>query len=318
MIADVFGPSPLAPLFRRPTNVVFVGTGGGNKGCLQGGHIESVRWWLERRAMEPLTLKALVGNSIGAFNLSHWAYGMPPEVLGEWWHSVKRSSFGDYNLSLLIGFLRRKWRSHVLNPEPLAKYLDLFLPPKWDLLEVPLYVGVSCYSRSGREMFGPGIDPSMPPLEAVITSMAVPGLYPQVKWRGAYWGDAACMLNKIPIMDELCGPDTITFVSILGYAGMSPVEDQAKFWPWEWSAEAREKISYEEYKQEIEGWGEFVSENVRYCPRRGWLVIFHNQEGRKLSPRDFKSCGKLYDAGREKAWQVLIEFEDCYRRAPMT
>lgn len=319
MIADDgYGPSPLQRLFRKQTNVVFVATGGGNKGCIQAGHIEAVRWWLERRKQEPLVIRALVGNSIGAFNLAHWAWGMPQAELKKWWRTARRKSFGDYNVSVLFGFLNRRWRGHILNPAPLKDYLAMFVPPSWDLFTRRFYVGVSAYNRSGREMFGFCIEDSMPPLAAILTSMAVPGLYPQVPWRGSYWGDAACMLNKIPIMDEHCGPDTVTFVSLLGYAGLSDMKAQAKFWPWEWSGEAREKISYEEYKCEIEGWGEKVSENVRYCPQRGWLVILHNREGRELSPRDFKQGEALYVAGQRKAAEVILEFEECYRQFPLS
>ena len=318
MAPDLYGPSPLRRLFRKQTNVAFVATGGGNKGCLQGGHIAAVRWWLERRKQEPLVLRALVGNSIGAFNLAHWAWEIPDRDLREFWRKARRSSFGTYNANVLIGFLNRKWRGHILNPAPLKGYLELFLPPRWDLFEHRFYVGVSAYSRSGQEMFGFGIKDSMLPLAAVLTSMAVPGLYPQVPWQGSYWGDAACMLNKIPIMDEHCGPDTVTFVSLLGYAGLSDMKAQAKFWPWEWSSEAREKISYEEFKREIEGWGESVSEHVRFCPKRGWLVVLHNLEGRKLAPYDFSQGEDLYEAGQRKAGEVILEFEECYLQSPLS
>lgn len=302
-----------APLFRELANIVFLATGGGNKGCIQAGHIDRVREWIDWRARsETIRLKALVGTSVGAFNLAHWALGMPQETLEEFWRHAKLRDFGKFNWSIVLGMMNRKWRSYLLDNSPMRRYLGAVLPRDWSFKERFL-VGVSAYSRSGYEFFGAGIEPSMKPADAVLSSMAIPGVFKQPFWDGTYWGDASCMLNKIPFLEEGDGPASVTIASILGYSGMAPVKVQKKYWAWEWYQEAQAKVFYEEYKREIEGWGQLVSPHVRYCPKRGWLLVLHNVEGRKLAPHDFSGCGKYYDLGRTHAGAVLTEFEIAYR-----
>ena len=316
-----------------PLDTIFVGSGGGNKGCLQAGHIRAVRDWIDWSS-GTVRLKAVSGTSIGAFNTSLWAAGVSDRDIRAFWLNAGIRSFGTFNWKFLwaaMHFAADRHQGYILDPHTMRKFLATKLPETWGGFAHPLYIGVSAYSRSGKEILstennGTPADPedaprngacrrellSISPLDAVMTSAAIPGVFPQLRYAESYWGDAGCMLNKIPILDDLCTPKTVTVISVLGYAGLTQPDEQAEFWPWEWAREGREKVNMEEYQQEIYGWGEQVSEHVFRSPTRGWLVVIHNKEGRKLAPYDFSQCAALYGVGHRYAQTILSEFEGVY------
>lgn len=312
-----------------PLEVIFVGSGGGNKGCIQGGHIRAVRDWVHWSDGNEIQIKAIAGTSIGAFNTSLWAAGQTDRTIRDFWANAGVRSFGTLNWKFFwaaMNLANDRHKGYILDPHRLRKFLAPLLPDKWTDFEIPIYFGVSAYARSGKELLstanlgtpsdpetGPGGYPvSISPLDAVLTSAAIPGIFPQLRYAESYWGDAGCMLNKIPILDELCGPNTVTIVSLLGYAGLTSVEEQAKLWPWQWSGEASEKKSMQEYQAEIYSWGEQISDHVFRSPIRGWLVVMHNHEGRKLAAYDFSQGAALYNAGFRHGRAVVTEFEGVY------
>ena len=310
-------------------DVIFVGSGGGNKGCIQAGHIKAVRDWIKWANDSEVRIKGIAGTSIGSFNGALWAAGMEDRLLKSFWESAGIKSFGWVNMKFFCAALKlcaSTKRGYIMHQRGLQKFLEDYLPDDWDGFEHPFYVGVSGYSRSGKEILSTenngipeesmrdrsGNPIRISPVGAVLTSAAIPGLFPQLFYADSSWGDAACMLNKIPILDELCTPETVTIVSVLGYAGLTEPEEQAKFWPWEWVREAREKMNMAEYQDEIYGWGEQVSEHVFRSPTRGWLIVMHNLEGRELPPYDYSKGAELYNAGLRHGQTVLSEFEGVY------
>lgn len=320
----------------REIEVIFIGSGGGNKGCLQAGHIKAVRDWIKwsnAHADGAINVKALAGTSIGAVNVGLWASDVEDRVLKSFWENAGLGSFGSFNWKFFCAALKMcasTKRGYILHTNVIRKFLESYLPENWDGFSHPFYVGVSAYSRSGKELLSTanGGIPENPmvrhrtgsrceqiaitPLGAILTSIAIPGVFPQLWYADSYWGDAACMLNKIPILNDLCTPVTVTVASILGYAGLTSAEEQAKFWPWEWMREGREKVSMEEYQAEIYGWGEQVSDHVFRSPERGWLVVMHNLEGRSLPPYDYSKGAELYNAGLRHGQTVLTEFEGVF------
>jgi len=304
---------PSALLFEP--NVFVVLSGGGNKGCLQGGHIKAIRGWL--RAHPSCVLRAIAGTSIGSFNGSMWAAGKSDLSVQEFWETASIKKFGTLNMKLLWAwaFGNKAHKGYILDNGVLRKNLQGILPSSWNDLLYPLFVAASAYVRSGdgKELFYSNAQ-GVRPVDAVLASMAVPGIFRQPFFMGTHWGDAGCMLNNIPLLDVHASPYNITFASLLGYAGLAPAEEQAKYWPWNWLNESREKVAMAEYQREIYSWGRQISEHVFFSPMRGWLVVIHNLEGRKLAAFDFSQGGELYKAGWFWAIQILTEFENEYRR----
>ncbi len=147
--------------------------GGGSRGAVEVG--------LYRALVElEIPIDFVVGTSVGAINGAAIAAGVPPDALAGLWKDLRRRDLFRLNREL---FWKLLWADSLYDHRPLRRFLERFLPAKrFEELRVPLIVtgtdfgtGQPVYWREGNL------------LDAILASVAMPGLFrPQVV-RGVQW-----------------------------------------------------------------------------------------------------------------------------------
>jgi NTE family protein len=168
----------------------FVLSGGASLGAIQAGMLEAL---YERRISPDLIVGASVGSVNGAFIASRPQASATAGELGEIWRGLSRREIFPLNpLTGLLGFFGAG--DHLVPDGSLRRLLQEHIG--FDRLEqssIPLHV-IATEAVSGRERrlsSGEAID-------AVMASVALPGVFPPVSWEGRELIDGG-VTNNAPI-----------------------------------------------------------------------------------------------------------------------
>jgi NTE family protein len=174
----------------RSKATAFVLSGGASLGAIQAGMLEAL---YERRIAPDLIVGASVGSVNGAFIASRPQTPATAAELAEIWRGLSRGTVFPLNpLTGLLGFLGA--RDHLVPDGSLRQLLRGHIG--FDRLEessIPLHV-IATEAVSGRERrlsSGNSID-------AVMASVALPGVFPPVSWEGQDLIDGG-VANNAPI-----------------------------------------------------------------------------------------------------------------------
>ncbi|MBI3951698.1 MAG: patatin-like phospholipase family protein [Acidobacteria bacterium] len=163
--------------------VVLVLAGGGSKGAVEvGGY----------RALVELGLPidSIVGASIGAINGALIASGIGVTDLVELWQKVKFSDLFAFNRRLLWS---PSTAASLYENRKLRRFLDPYLPARFEELLIPLTI-IGTDLRTGQAVLlerGTLMD-------AILASVAVPGLLPPVMIEGREIVDGG-LVNNLPL-----------------------------------------------------------------------------------------------------------------------
>lgn len=179
----------------------FVLTGGGSLGAVHAGMLQAIY----ERGIAP---DVIIGTSVGAINGGYIA-SRPPTVatsvaLGDVWRGLERSQVFPIEMkSVTRGLTGRS--SYLVPNDRLRHILDSQIEVD-DLadMEIPLRV-VATDLVSGEELLLDKGDP----VEAILASSALPGIFPPIAWGDRYLVDGG-VTNFSPISHALAlGAETI-------------------------------------------------------------------------------------------------------------
>jgi len=172
--------------------------GGGSRGAVEVG--------LYRAVVElGISIDLVVGTSVGAINGAAIASGVPPDALARFWKSLRRRDLFALNRQL---FWKLIWADSLYDSRPLRRFLERYLPvSRFEELKIPLVItgtdfqtGQPLYWREG------------PLLDAIMASIAMPGLFPPQVVRGAQVVDGG-ITDNVPIDVAVAnGADTVIFM----------------------------------------------------------------------------------------------------------
>lgn len=174
----------------RGKRVSLVLGGGGMRGLA---HIGVLRA-LERAGVEP---DEYIGTSVGAFIAAMAAGGMTPEQVEEVGRTTRPEHLLDYNVT---GLARRRTRSpSIYRGKALHDYIRrILLEDRFDRLRKPLYVTAVNLDTGEEVVWGmPGFT-ELPVHDAVVSSCAIPGIYPPKRIAGAWFVDGG-VADAVPI-----------------------------------------------------------------------------------------------------------------------
>jgi NTE family protein len=168
----------------------FVLSGGASLGAIQVGMLEAL---YERRIAPDLIVGSSVGSVNGAFIASRPQTPSTARELGAIWRSLGRGQVFPLNpLTGLLGFLGS--RNNLVPDGNLRRLIAAHLG--FDRIEqaaIPLHL-IATDAIGGREVRLSSGDA----LEAVMASVALPGVFPPVDWRGVQLIDGG-VANNAPI-----------------------------------------------------------------------------------------------------------------------
>jgi len=172
--------------------------GGGSKGAVEVG--------LYRALVElGIRIDLAVGTSVGAINGAAIAAGVSPDALARLWKGLTRRNLFALNRQL---FWKLIWADSLYDHRPLRRFLERVLPARrFEDLSIPLIVtgtdfetGQPVYWREGNL------------LDAIMASVAMPGLFPPQVLRGVQVVDGG-ITDNVPIdMAVAEGADTVIFM----------------------------------------------------------------------------------------------------------
>ena len=172
--------------------------GGGSRGAVEVG--------LYRALVElEVPIDLIVGTSVGAINGAVIAAGMPPVALVRLWRGLRRRDLFALNRQL---FWKLIWADSLYNSRPLRRFLERVLPVRrFEDLTIPLIItatdfetGQPIYWREGNL------------LDAIMASVAMPGLFPPQVLRGVQVVDGG-ITDNVPIDVAVAeGADTVIFI----------------------------------------------------------------------------------------------------------
>ena len=260
--------------------VVFVLSGGGNRGVAQVGMLRA----LLEAGIQP---DVVVGTSVGSLNGA--AIANEPTLEGvdrlqEVWRSMTREQiFADSRLA-------RAWRlasraNHLWGNLGLVALIESFGVEEFAQLRLPLRV-IACDLISGEEvLFSSG-----PLAPALLASCALPGVFPPVEYGGRLLVDGG-VLNNVPVSHALAGPTEHVYVcdtsaDLETRPPQSAIEVILRSF-------TISRLARSHLDRELHA----VSPKVTYLPRVA------DERG----PFDFSRCDKLAEAGYRAAREFLAE-----------
>jgi len=172
--------------------------GGGSRGAVEVG--------LYRALMElGVRIDLVIGTSVGAINGAAIAAGLSPDVLARLWRDLSRRDVFALNRQL---FWKLMWADSLYDPRPLRRFVERRLPlRRFEDLSIPLVVtgtdfhtGEPLYWRQGAL------------LDAIMASVAMPGLFPPQLVQGVQVVDGG-ISDNVPIDVAVAeGADTVIFI----------------------------------------------------------------------------------------------------------
>ncbi|MBI2555207.1 MAG: patatin-like phospholipase family protein [Candidatus Rokubacteria bacterium] len=172
--------------------------GGGSRGAVEVG--------LYRALMElEIPIDLVVGTSVGAINGAVVATSMPPEALETLWQGLRRRDLFALNPQLLWKLI---WADSLYDHRRLRRFLERRLPARrFEDLVIPLIVTGTDFERGQPVYWREG-----PLLEAIMASVAMPGLFPPQVVGGAQVVDGG-IADNVPIDVAVAeGADTVIFM----------------------------------------------------------------------------------------------------------
>lgn len=168
---------------RAEQEVALVLCGGGSKGAVEVGFL---------RAMAELgvSIHDIIGVSIGALNGAFIAAGMPLADLEDLWRSVKFSDLFAFNWGLLRN---PRAAASLYSNHKLRRLLEEHLPPRFEDLLIPLTIVGTDLRTSETVLLEEGNL-----IDAILGSMAIPGLLPPVRINGRDIVDGG-LTNNLPL-----------------------------------------------------------------------------------------------------------------------
>jgi len=172
--------------------------GGGSRGAVELG--------LYRALVElGIRIDLVVGTSIGAINGAAVAAGLPPDALARVWRGLRRRDIFTINWQL---FWKLLWADSLYDHRPLRQFLERHLPVRrFEDLAIPLIVTGTDF-RTGQPLYWRRGDL----LEALMASVAMPGLFPPQLVQGVQVVDGG-ISDNVPIDVAVAeGADTVIFI----------------------------------------------------------------------------------------------------------
>lgn len=172
--------------------------GGGSRGAVEVGLY---------RALAELGVRVdlIVGTSVGAINGAAIAAGISPIALARFWKDLRRQDLFALNRPL---FWKLVWADSLYDHRPLRKFLERVVPARrFEDLRIPFIVtgtdfetGQPVYWREGNL------------LDAIMASVAMPGLFPPQVVGGVQVVDGG-VTDNVPIDVAVTeGADTVIFI----------------------------------------------------------------------------------------------------------
>lgn len=164
--------------------------GGGMKGLAHIGVLKA----LHRRGIEP---DEYVGTSVGAFIAAMAAGGMTAQQVEEVGRTTRREDILDYNWAGLV--LRRARARSIYRGKALHDYIRrVLLEDQFEQLRRPLYVTAVNLDSGEEVVWGmPGFT-ELPVHDAVVSSCAIPGVFPPKKINRYHFVDGG-VADSLPI-----------------------------------------------------------------------------------------------------------------------
>lgn len=172
--------------------------GGGSRGAVEVG--------LYRALVElGVPIHLIVGTSVGAINGAAIAAGIPPDGLARLWRDLSRRDLFTLNRQL---FWKLVWSDSLYDHRPLRRFLERRLPVRrFEDLRIPLIVTATDF-RTGEPLYWREGDL----LDAIMASVAMPGLFPPQVVRGVQVVDGG-ITDNVPIDVAVGeGADTVIFM----------------------------------------------------------------------------------------------------------
>jgi len=260
----------------------FVLTGGGSLGAVQVGMLQA----LAERGARP---DVLVGTSVGALNAAFVAgHGWNASTLDELervWRSLRRRDvFPTRPHHQLFGALGR--RSSLFSNRGLRRLIEEHL--RFTRLEdapIPLHV-IATNELDGRDV----VLSSGDPVEAVLASAAIPGLFPPIERDGMILVDGG-LANNAPISHAAAlGCDHVVVLP----TGYSCSLEQAPATPLAHALHALTLLVQQRLALDIAHYAERID-----------LCVVPPQCPVSISPADFRYSGSLIDRARHAAGEWL-------------
>lgn len=171
--------------------IAYVFSGGNIRGALQVGAAQALLADPSRRP------DLIVGTSIGAINGTHLAANPTLQGalhLAEIWRSIRRSDvYPGGRLRILWRLIRR--RDSIFPNEPLRSMLMQTVTEAktfGDLL-IPMFITANTLNSNAVYLWGD--DPSASIIEALLTSTAVPSIFPPMRYNGYEYVDGGILTN---------------------------------------------------------------------------------------------------------------------------
>ncbi|MCK9466823.1 MAG: patatin-like phospholipase family protein [Candidatus Absconditabacterales bacterium] len=159
---------------------ILVISGGGFKGVYAVGILKG----LEELGLDK-EIDAIFGVSIGAIIGSLWSYGLEADQIFKLLNNVSINQFYTKNIFKKTGGL--------LSNEKFKDMLEKYLPNNFSSLNKNLYIGAVDANRAKFILFEKGDLPKI-----VLGSMAIPGIFPPVKYKNYNLVDGG-VLNNFPV-----------------------------------------------------------------------------------------------------------------------
>lgn len=172
--------------------------GGGSKGAVEVG--------LYRALVElGIRIDLVVGTSVGAINGAAIAAGISPDALESFWKSLRRRDLFALNRQL---FWKLIWADSLYDHRPLRRFLARNLPVRrFEDLPIPLIVTGTDF-ETGQPVYWREGDL----LDAIMASVAMPGLFPPQVVRGVQVVDGG-ITDNVPVAVAVAeGADTVIFM----------------------------------------------------------------------------------------------------------
>jgi NTE family protein len=172
--------------------------GGGSRGAVEAGLYRAL---VERG----VRIDLVIGTSVGAINGAAIAAGLSPDVLARLWRDLSRRDVFAVNRQL---FWKLIWADGLYDSRPLRRFLERHLPVgRFDDLTIPLIVTGTDF-RTGEPLYwrtGALVD-------AIMASVAMPGLFPPQLVQGVQVVDGG-ISDNVPIDVAVAeGADTVLFI----------------------------------------------------------------------------------------------------------